>query len=1431
MAILTQTPAPGEHRLFFRGDAVNFTLKLDEPLKGKAFLRTNIGNAAVRRKEIIEQVESEMDRNAQDWHDLPMVKIDDCTYKITMALTQVAHFEAKCCFFPDNSLEPLWGDGDNTHINVEPSDYCSSNTIYCAFVRQFGLNKEKAHAAHKPLTKVKDSDIEVLDDAGYAVIPPSGTFRDLIKEVDFIVDDLKCRILHLLPINPTPTVYGRMGRHGSPYASLDFTAIDPSLCEFDRSATPLDQFMELVGAVHRKNAKVFLDIAINHTGWAAKLHETNPEWLVREDDNAIHSPGAWGTVWGDLTELDHQKLELWQYLADMFLVWCERGVDGFRCDAGYMIPVPAWEYIIARVRSQYPEAVFLLEGLGGDPAITIELLDRANMNWAYSELFQNYSRQEVEGYLKYSDHVSASDGLMVHYAETHDNMRLAGESHSYAKLRTALCALTSSNGAFGFANGVEWFAKEKIDVHMAQGLNWGAKDNQVKFIGRLNTILCGHPAFHNNARINFIDSGNQNGVALVRQDEEHQSPLLVVLNLDSNNPNKIKINQSDVPFEITNSIDLIEGKAVKASQGQHDHIYNIMLKPGEVLCLAADKADYQLIKDVESEKISPRANINQQKAQAMALEVMCWKNKSNVIGNFDHKELAAMLHKSPEAFLEHVFGDDHAVPVVEWQWPQDMTRKVMVPPNHIIMVTAPYRFHASLSDDKKIITPAECLKDKNGRYFSLIIPKRSTASHANRTLNMKVCCEDEFKIGKAELLYLAKDMTHSKMVLNNKELRETTHTFLDGNGRGGILRPSLKWGELRSRYDCLIGANLSTEFPEDRHIMLRRMRGWVVYHGRWKQFSIKVTKDVKINQNGGVSWDFKLPIGNGLFANITVAMEMVDGKNAIRVNVVRHESAGRKNYLKDDHPLRVVLRPDIEDRNFHMDTKASHGPEEYWPGLVQAAGKSVTFKAADDRELYMASNKGHFCESHEWHYNIFCEKEASRGLEAHGDLFSPGYFEIDLVGGENARVIGQVITSWENEKVDIAEACDIAPLMEPADNSVDKVLLRAMEKYVVKRGDLKTVIAGYPWFKDWGRDTLICVRGLIAAGMVDDVKAILLQFAKFAENGTLPNIIHGDDVGNRDTSDAPLWFFTACEDLCKLEGNHKFLDTVVDGGGKLIEVMESIAQGYIDGTPNHIKVDHSSHLIYSPSHFTWMDTNYPAGTPREGYPIEIQAFWFAAVNFLGKVTGKTDWQHLANKVKASIKKYFVLDKEGYLSDCLHCSAGTPASKAVADDHLRPNQLFALTLGAVDDEQLAKSILRKTQALLVPGGIRSLADKPVKHELQVHSSDGHLLNDPANPYWGHYEGDEDSRRKPAYHNGTVWSWPFPSYCEAYYMVYGEFGVKTAKSILASSEILLNEGCLGQIPEIMDGNAPHKERGCDAQAWGVTELYRVWKLLHN
>ena len=208
--------------------------------------------------------------------------------------------------------------------------------------------------------------------------------------------------------------------------------------------------------------------------------------------------------------------------------------------------------------------------------------------------------------------------------------------------------------------------------------------------------------------------------------------------------------------------------------------------------------------------------------------------------------------------------------------------------------------------------------------------------------------------------------------------------------------------------------------------------------------------------------------------------------------------------------------------------------------------------------------------------------------------------------------------------VDAADTSDGKPLpmyhpRPGPDMPLEAALSKALDRYVVRRGDFNTVIAGFPWFLDWGRDTLIVVRGLIADGKLSIAQSILTQFAAFEENGTLPNMIRGDDAANRDTSDAPLWFYTACADLMASQDDPKSLPAVDCNGRTLRQVLIDMADGIIKGTPNGIAVDPESGLIYSPAHFTWMDTNYPAGTPRQGYPIEIQSLWFAALRLLIRV--------------------------------------------------------------------------------------------------------------------------------------------------------------------------------------------------------------------
>src|SRR5205814_719033 len=216
--------------------------------------------------------------------------------------------------------------------------------------------------------------------------------------------------------------------------------------------------------------------------------------------------------------------------------------------------------------------------------------------------------------------------------------------------------------------------------------------------------------------------------------------------------------------------------------------------------------------------------------------------------------------------------------------------------------------------------------------------------------------------------------------------------------------------------------------------------------------------------------------------------------------------------------------------------------------------------------------------------------------------------------------------------------------------------------YLARRDHSKTVIAGYPWFLDWGRDSLIAARGLLTAGMEKHVRELILAFGRFAERGTIPNSIYGEDASNRDTSDAPLWYGIVCEELAATSGEEVYAQSVDPRGRTVLQVLEEIASGYLNGTPNGIRVDPASGLVWSPSHFTWMDTNYPAATPREGYPVEIQVLWIRVLRQLERIGADADgrsepWGVLAERAEAALQKHFWLEERGHFADLLIAGRG------------------------------------------------------------------------------------------------------------------------------------------------------------------------------
>ena len=1448
MLNVSQSPVPGKSQVMYCGDCASFTLTLSNRVKGKAWVRTNFGSAAVARKEIIRRVEENEIKLDEAWYDIQMETEDDLIYKIVLPLHETGFFQAKCFFSPENSTTTIWPPGDNCFFNVEPAGTCCANIIYNAFVRQF--SRSKADVPKNSDDKDLSSMIKKLDDKGYAVIPESGKFRDLKNQVEFIFSHLGCRILHLLPIHPTPTTYARMGRFGSPYAALNFTQVDPALAEFDPLATPLEQFMELADRVHFHNGYLFMDIAINHTGWAASIHETNPEWLVRGVDGRIEAPGAWGVTWEDLTKLDYSNIDLWQYMADIFLLWCHRGVDGFRCDAGYMIPVEAWEYIVAKVRLEFSETLFFLEGLGGPIKTTREILTRANFNFAYSELFQNYTKVEISNYLPEAYDISQTSGIAIHFAETHDNNRLASVSILYAQMRTSLCALFSVCGGFGFANGVEWFATQKIDVHELNSLNWGDKINQVDHISRLNLILKNHPTYFSQTRLALIQKNQSQCLVLLRHNEQHNKKLLILVNLDCKNHGDTSWQRQDADIQETLLYDLISGAQIKIQE--HNDDCGMQLAPGQVLALTPDPDDIKMLQQNGQSKrhtIPERVYLQKLKAKVLAIHT-AFKGYGNIKG-INVEQAAFLFADDPVEFIRsfNIVSKESRVIVFDFQ--KDLKRQLMIPPGFFLLVKCRTGFRAQVFTEKKSIKNSratvsktvsktfieyeEGIPTRDGKgFFTLFFPKEIKNNHKEYTLSLRVFETHNPKttpgtqIKKVPLLYLAPyDDLYMRSSFTRKEIVRTPFLKLLGTTKtGGMMRAAAFWGRLDSRYDAILGANMDKTTPENRWMVLSRCRIWAVFQGYSRELALDCLEKFTFSYDHGGKWLFHVPTSDGRYYALELYLSIDHEDNHVILSILRIKSSENTPFfLENDKMVTLIIRPDIEDRSFHEVVKAYMGPEKTWPAAILAFGKGFLFSLSNGKQFRLSISNGEFVHEPEWHYMIHRPLEAQRGLDAESDLFSPGYFTAPVSGGKTVFLDAAVIENQDMEIDFNGQTKSLKFKSFEEKMPLSQAVYKSLDAFIVDRGKNKSVIAGYPWFLDWGRDSLIFCRSLIELDRFSEARAILRLFARFENNGTLPNMICGKDAANIETSDAPLWFFACCKDLVQKEKSKEFLNEKLDNRS-ILDILLSIAHSLIKGTRTGVKADSETWLLYSPAHFTWMDTNFPAGSPRQGYPIEIQALWYNALILLASAdaSNEKNWLKKAKTIQDAVFNLFYNEESGFFSDCLHSDGPVGAKNAVPDDALRPNQLFLFTLDVIEDKKITQKCVEVCQQLLVPGAIRSLADRKLEYPINIFYNHG-LIKDPNFPYSGEYKGDEDTLRKPAYHNGTAWTWQFPVFCEAWAKAFGKNSHSTSLAWLGSVIGLMRKGAAGYIPEILDGDSPHTSRGCDAQAWGSSEAARV------
>ncbi|MDB4989117.1 MAG: glgE2, partial [Myxococcaceae bacterium] len=1145
-------------------------------------------------------------------------------------------------------------------------------------------------------------------------------------------------------------------------------------------------------------------------------------WFKRDATGAFHSPGAWGTVWEDLVELDQTQTALWDVLADGLITWCRRGVDGFRCDAGYMVPVPVWQYIVARVRSEFPDCVFLLEGLGGAWEATESLLTEGGMQWAYSELFQCYTPREVSSYLDHSLRQSERIGTLVHYSETHDNDRLAKRGVGWSLMRNRLSALTSHSGAFGFTTGVEWLCSTRIDVHEAHSLAWGAEPNLLRELGELNALLRNHPCFFDGARLERVSPDESAVLALERVSYDALDRCLVLINLDPDGPHELSLPKAAWQRLGAEPIDLL-GQPLPALDSKADTV-TLCLGGGQALCIAESRTAKGLSGELYRERRAQAAWAYTQLGTLIAHESL---------GSADFIALAELVAEDPAAFLATIGELDRqaaradllqaieaekaraSYPRVVIFRPEHARRITLVPPKHWLLVADDLPFEVVLArpDGDLVLRSTRMIE---GHVAA--IPPHAGESETELSLRLNRF-QEEGTLIEARIRLLAHRPTF-------RGLAEEGLVLLV-NGRGGMARLHADLGAVTSKYDCLLAANFEPEAPSDRHILIKRMQAWVDADGFITPLDRKSL--LQLESGPPAVWTFACNAGDGRRVGVRLTFDLLPERN---IAVLRCERVPTQSLdLDPGEQVRLIVRFDLEDRSFHGETHADDALVARFEAATRVLESRVgfQFEPAPERNLTVSADRGRYFPGTQWTRNIFHSVDAERGLGSSGDAYSPGWFELPLAASESVTLVCSADREEPSPAL-VARALTPRAVPVPIGGEFEAQLRRAAEAFIVRRGKGRTIVAGYPWFLDWGRDTFIGARGLIAAGYHEEVKHMLLAYAALERNGTLPNnFVAGQGEVGRETSDAPLWFALASEELAAAMGPGLY-ELAFEGQRSLREVLRSIAENLFKGAENGVRIDLASGLVWSPSHYTWMDTNYPAGTPREGYPIELSVLWLRFLRQLIRIGVHIHGVDLEQQVELTQRSLagFYRPELGYCADTLHAEKGVPTSEAVADDHLRPNQLLAVSFGLITGAPARAIVAAAERYLLVPGAIRTLAPKPVNYVLPIHGAHHEALNDPRQPYWGQYSGDEDTRRKPAYHNGTAWGWWLGIYCEALAAAWDHdpAAMAAARAVLGSSGQLLAAGCIGQLPEIVDGDAPHSQRGCDAQAWSVTEALRVW-----